>query len=90
MWPKPEKQTDICRCEKLLNKIMTCHKEYTEILLAPPCPMKPAGFSNYWPEKPRLVSLWLGWTKSLPAICKPIWSHADTGVRVFDRCAFGW
>ena len=39
---------------------MTCHKEYTESLQAPPGPMKPAGFSKAWPEKPRSVSLWPG------------------------------
>jgi len=69
VWPKPEKQadicghlqisagifrylpvsSDICRCEPPFNKIMTCHKEYTESLPAPPGPMKPAGFSKAWP-----------------------------------------
>ena len=39
---------------------MTCHKEYTESLQAPPGPMKPAGFSKACPEKPRSVSLWPG------------------------------
>ena len=52
--------SDICRCEPHLNKIMTCHKEYTESLQAPPSPMKPASFSKAWSEKPRSVSLWPG------------------------------
>ena len=90
VWLKPEKPTDICgifRYHPHINKILTCHMQYTQSLPPPPGTHEACRLpqSLAYEAQVCLTLAWPGRTESRPVICRPTWPLANAGL---DRSGY--